>query len=144
MISFSLLFILLFFAAAVLAPGIVLIILGIKAGGKKRVLALIIPFAIIFTLTAGAAKIYYDFNHTIGTFSGSEFDTITIKGVSYKADYSNTFSGTDKKKLLGKTVYSGTTDNTVDPMYVWSIKGTEEYIYAVSDFDGTIYKRITD
>ncbi len=143
MVSFSLLLIL-FFAAAVLAPGIVLMILGIKAGGKKRALALIIPFAIIFTLTAGAAKIYYDFNHTIGTFSGSEYDIITIDGVSYKADYSNTFSGTDKKNLLGKTVYSGTTENTIDPMYVWSIKGTEEYIYAVSDFDGTVYKRIPD
>lgn len=142
MVSFSLLLIL-FFAAAVLTPGIVLMILGIKAGGKKRILALIIPFAIIFTLTAGAAKIYYDFNHTIGTFSGSEYDIITIDGVSYKADYSNTFSGTDKKKLLGKTVYSGTTENTIDPMCVWSIKGTEEYIYAVSDFDGTIYKRIS-
>jgi hypothetical protein len=26
-------------------------------------------------------------------------------------------------------------------MYVWSVKDTDEYIYALSEYDGTFYKK---
>lgn len=93
-----------FVAAALLVPGIVLMILGIIAGGKKRVAAITVALVIHLSVLFVAGKIYYDYNHIIGTFSGIEYDMITIDGETYKADY--------------------------------------DYIYAIWDYDGQIFKKI--
>ncbi len=135
-------FVMSFFIFALLVPGIVFMILGIKSGGTKRTLAIIAASVITFIAFSAGWKIYYDYNHTIGTFNGTEYDTITIEGVTYKADNSHAYSGSDKDKLLGKVVFSGPYENDVDPMYVWSIDGTDEYIYAVWVYDGQIFKKV--
>ena len=28
-----------------------------------------------------------------------------------------------------------------DPMYIWTVKGTDEYIYALWVYDGTFYRK---
>ena len=122
-----------FFIFALLVPGIVFMILGIKSGGTKRTVAIIAASVITFIAFSAGWKVSYDYNHTIGTFNGTEYD---------KADNSHAYSGSDKDKLLGKVVFSGPYENDVDPMYVWSIDGTDEYIYAVWVYDGQIFKKI--
>lgn len=138
MISITLTFIIM----SVFVPGIILLLLGIKKGGKQRAAVIIAVLTVTLITLAGGIKIFYDYNHTIGTFSGTEYDIITIDGITYQADYSNTYSGSDKKKLLGKVLFSGHTSKYTDPMYVWSIDGTDEYIYAVWVYDGQIFKKI--
>ena len=131
-----------FVAAALLVPGIVLMILGIIAGGKKRVAAITVAFLVHLSVLFVTGKIYYDYNHIIGTFSGIEYDMITIDGETYKADYDHTYSSSDTNKLLGKVVFSGhSPDTAVDPMYVYSIDGTDDYIYAIWDYNGQIFKK---
>ena len=44
-------------------------------------------------------------------------------------------------QLMGKVVYKKPTEAADrDPMYVWSIDGTDEYIFAVCVYDGVVYK----
>lgn len=138
MISITLFFIIM----SVIAPGIFLLIVGIRKGDKQRAAVIIAVLIVTLITLGGGIKIFYDYNHTIGTFSGSEYDIITIDGVTYKTDSSNTYSGSDKKKLLGKVIFSGQSTNDTDPMYVWSIDGTDEYIYAVWVYDGQIFKKV--
>ena len=128
---------------ALIVPGIILMVKGIKAGGNKRRIAIIIPCAIIFTLIASIALLNYEMNHTIGTFSGSDYEIITIGDDTYRANYDNVYHSSDKGKLLGRVLFdSKADDKDIEPMYVWEIKGTDEYIYAAWAYDGTIYKKV--
>ena len=132
-----------FITPAILIPGIFLMVKGIKAGGKKRLLALIIPCVITLILIAGIARLILYLNHTVGTFSGSEYDIITIGTDTYKANYDNVYHASDKGKLLGRVIFDSKQDmNNIEPMYVWEIKDTDEYIYATWAYDGTIYKKV--
>ncbi|MBR3341072.1 MAG: hypothetical protein IKG30_05590 [Clostridiales bacterium] len=116
---------------------------GIKAGGNKRRIAIIIPCAIIFTFIASIALLNYELNKTIGTFSGSEYEIITIGEDTYKANYDNVYHSSDKGRLLGRVLFdSKPDDKNIEPMYVWEIKGTDNYIYASWAYDGTIYKKV--
>ena len=42
--------------------------------------------------------------------------------------------------MMGKVVLANDT-NHADPMYVWSVEGTDEYIYALWVADGTFFKK---
>ncbi len=79
-----------------------------------------------------------DKNRVIGKFYGSEYEFIDISGVTYEADYNNNYSATDKDRVLGKVISEVA---KADPMYIWSVKGTDEYIYALWGYDGTFFKR---
>lgn len=123
------------------APLIVLMVLGIKAGGKKRIIAITVPCAILLALALTGAKIYYDYNHVIGTFSGAEYDNITIDSVTYEIETNSKYSSHDTDKLLGRVDFAGNTQyRDPEPMYVWSIKGSDDHIYAIAG-DGAIYKK---
>jgi len=139
MLSITLTTILLFIF---IIPAIILFVLAVRSGGKKRIIAITIVGTITATVLFIAGKLYYDYNHVIGTFSGGEYDIITIDGVQYKSDYDNDYSSSDTGKILGKVVFSGNKySQDIDPMYIWSIKGTDEYIYALWVYDGTIFKK---
>jgi hypothetical protein len=128
---------------SLIVPGIILMVKGIKAGGNKRRIAIIIPCAIIFTFIASIALLNYELNKTIGTFSGSEYEIITIGEDTYKANYDNVYHSSDKGRLLGRVLFdSKPDDKNIEPMYVWEIKGTDNYIYASWAYDGTIYKKV--
>ena len=128
---------------SLIVPGIILMVKGIKAGGNKRRIAIIIPCAIIFTFIASIALLNYELNKTIGTFSGSEYEIITIGEDTYTANYDNVYHSSDKGRLLGRVLFdSKPDDKNIEPMYVWEIKGTDNYIYASWAYDGTIYKKV--
>lgn len=142
MVSFGIIF-LSMTVMAILVPGIILIVKGIRAGGIKRRLAILIPCIVLFTVSLAGANAYFSHNRVIGTFGGAEYDVITIGGETYRANYDHDHSAADKGKALGKVTYSGPASGQhIDPMYVWEIKGSDEYIYAVWDYDGTIYKKV--
>jgi hypothetical protein len=126
--------------AALVVPPIFLFIKGVKAGGNRRRVAIYIAVSIACIILAAGIKFVYDINHVIGTYSGYESDEIVIDGVTYVEDYANDYSASDKGHYLGSVVYIKN-DQEKDPKFVWDIKGTDEYIYVLFAYDGTIYKK---
>ena len=131
--------------AALFVPAVILFVKGIKAGGKKRFVAIYtvvtITATIVCIILAGGIKIYYDYNHVIGTYNGHEPDEIIIDGVTYFEDYANDYSASDQGHYLGSVVFAGQTDYKTDPKFVWEIKDSEEFIYVTFGYDGTIYRK---
>ena len=127
--------------AALIIPPIILFIKGVKAGGNRRRVAICIAVSIACIILASGIKFVYDINHVIGTYSGYESDEIVIDGVTYVEDYANDYSASDKGHYLGSVVYIDQNDYKTDPKFVWEIKGTDEYIYVLFAYDGTIYKK---
>lgn len=78
------------------------------------------------------------FAKPIGTITGVENDRITIDGVIYDDDYNNDYSSSDRKDYLGKVE---TKDSEV-VFRVYSVKGTDEYIYTLWGWEGAFYKRV--
>ncbi len=128
--------------AALIVPPIILFIKGVKAGGNKRRVAICIAGSIACIILAAGIKFIYDINHVIGTYSGYESDEIVIDGVTYVEDYANDYSASDKGHYLGSVVYIDQDNQHKDPKFVWDVKGTDEYIYVLFAYDGTIYKRV--
>lgn len=126
--------------AALVVPPIILFIKGVKTGGNRRRVAIYIAVSIACIILAAGIKFVYDINHVIGTYSGYESDEIVIDGVTYVEDYANDYSASDKGHYLGSVVYIKN-DQEKDPKFVWDIKGTDEYIYVLFAYDGTIYKK---
>ena len=128
-----------------LAPLIVLMVLGIRAGGKRRVAAIVIPSVILsvifFVLFFSVFLRYTGHNRYIGTFSGAEYDYITIDGVTYEIEMNSQYTFADKGEFLGKVRYDGDpTYRASEPMSVWSIRGTDDHIYGKAA-DGSVYKK---
>lgn len=132
-------------AASLIAVIVLCFLIGmnIKSAGKKshRVLLIALMCAFLIVGIFGALRVVQA-NNVIGTYSGAESDCIMIDGVTYVADYDNLYSSKDRDSLLGKVVYGGSGDiSGHDPIYVWSVDGTDEYIYALQAYDGTFYKK---
>ena len=117
MFGFTLMF-LMHLAAGIIVPAIIFFVKGIKAGGRRR-----------------QAAIYVAVN-------GHESDEIVIDGVTYAENYDNDYSASDKGHYLGSVVYIDQNDYKTDSKFVWEIKGTDEYIYVLFAYDGTIYKKV--
>ena len=76
----------------------------------------------------------------IGQISGPEMDIITINGCTYEEDYNNGYSSNDRGNYLGRVINA---DETVTFM-IYSVKGTDEYIYRLWDWEGAFYKKVID
>ncbi len=125
----------------VLIAGIGLALLKGRDLTKKVRNALVLGLIVSFVACAFSVKRLYDANKVIGTYGGVELDRIVIDGVVYEADYDNPYSSSDKKKLLGKVVFNNPSGNgDYDPMYVWSIDDDNEFIYALSVYDGMVFR----
>lgn len=120
-----------------------LIIKGIlKWDNKSRKTCTLIIIGIIFISFGFKLRELYIEQQVIGTYKAvGENDTIMIDDDIYKADYQNEYSSSDKRKPLGKVVPDDK-DAVLDPMYVWSVKGTDEYIYVLWGHDGTFFKKL--
>lgn len=129
-------------AAGIIVPAIIFFVKGIKAGGKRRQAAIYVAVTIACIIIGAIIKFSYDINHVIGTYTNHETDEIVIDGVTYKEDYANDYSASDKGHYLGSVVYIDQNDYKTDPKFVWDIKGTDEYIYVLFAYDGTIYKKV--
>lgn len=99
---------------------------------KKAILCciaalLLMIAAVIYKQTAGAT--------VIGTISGPEWEHLTVEGTEYEIDPAAPVNGTDKGSFLGIAI-SG------DWRFrVYSIKGSDEYLYCQWEWEGSIYKR---
>ena len=137
MFGFTLLF-LMHLAAGIIVPAIIFFVKGIKAGGKRRQAAIYVAVSIACIIIGAVIKFSYDINHVIGTYNGQILQDMTFLMENYDNDY----SASDKGHYLGSVVYIDQNDYKTDPKFVWEIKGTDEYIYVLFAYDGTIYKRV--
>ena len=141
MFGFTLMF-LMHLAAGIIVPAIIFFVKGIKAGGKRRQAAIYVAVSIACIIIGAVIKFSYDINHVIGTYNGHESDEVVIDGVTYAENYDNDYSASDKGHYLGSVVYIDQNDYKTDSKFVWEIKGTDEYIYVLFAYDGTVYKRV--
>ena len=132
-------------AALILCP--VLAVLFIKTMKENGAAAIRVLFTslICIAVVVGilGSKRMIEASRVVGVYSGTEYDTIEINGVKYEADYNAPYNSPDKEKLLGKAVcaYDIIQGNTYDPMYIWTVKGSDDYIYALLVYDGVFYKK---
>lgn len=107
---------------------------------NKIIMILAVILLLIAVIIIGRQT--YVKNKVIGYYYGTEYEFITVDGVDYEADYDNSYSASDRKSPLGKVTFrNASSDQRYDPMYIWSVRGTDEYIYAGCVYDGTFYKK---
>ncbi|MDD6208525.1 MAG: hypothetical protein PUB10_08410 [Clostridiales bacterium] len=117
---------------------IVLLVIFILISKRKKYTRIICLIGItVLMLGYICNTLFRNFGEPIGQISGLEMDVITIDGCVYEADYNNDYSINDRDKYLGKVV---TYDAEVS-FRVYSVKGTDEYIYCLWDWEGAIYKK---
>ena len=80
-------------------------------------------------------------NKVIGEYYGSEYDYIRIGNDIYKFDADNPYISSERGIRLGRVVSQN--DSSDESMYIWSVKGTDEYIYRVWGlYDGGFYRKV--
>ena len=77
-------------------------------------------------------------DETIGTISGAEYEHFTVGDKQYEQCANAPYHSVDKDKRLGK-IKSG--DLT---FYIYSVKGTDQYLYCRWEWEGHMYKLIQD
>jgi len=102
---------------------------------KKALIAVII--AIIVLAAAGYIILA---NRTIGSYYGSEYEYIRIGDNVYEITSNDPYTSSDRGMRMGRVVSEN--DPSAESMYIWSVKGSDEYIYRVWGFsDGAFYKK---
>lgn len=117
---------------------LVIFMFVIKRKKYIRIICLIGIVALLFGYICNTLISY--FGEPIGQISGPEMDIITIDGCVYEADYNNDYSSNDRDKYLGKVV----TNDAEVSFKVYSVKGTDEYIYRLWDWEGAFYKKVVE
>lgn len=109
-------------------------------GYKRKKYVKIICFIGIAILLLGymCSAVINHFKPPIGRISGAEMDFITIDGCVYEECNDKNYSIRHKGKYLGKVV----TDDEKIVFRVYSVKGTDEYIYRLWDWEGGFYKKV--
>ena len=132
---------------AALVIGGVSAVLLFKAVKKKTAASVRILFALLLCAAIligffGTKKLTRA-SAVAGVYSGTEYDKLEVKGVRYEACYDAPYNSRDKDELLGKAVWINEPDGAHhDPMYIWTVKGSDEYLYALWVYDGTFFKRV--
>ena len=107
---------------------------------KRRIM--IIAVAVICIVLAAAAYIVYS-NRVIGSYYSSEYEYIRIGSDEYVLDANDPYTSSDRGVRLGRVVSEN--GSSSESMYIWSVKGTDEYIYRVWGFsDGAFYRKLTN
>ena len=112
---------------------------------NKRYKIIIFTIIIFVILVLGSIIGYViATNQVIGTYYGSEYEFIEIDGVTYEIDSLNPYSSSDRGRKIGKVVWENEDkENHRESMYIWTVKGTDDYIYRVWGFsDGAFYKKV--
>lgn len=88
---------------------------------------------------AVAAYIIYA-NRVIGSYYGSEYEFIRIGDDVYVFDADDPYTSSDRRFRLGRVVSENGASS--ESMYIWLVKGTDEYIYRVWGLaDGAFYRK---
>ena len=102
---------------------------------KKWVL---ITLIFLFLSIIAVAFILHKYNEPIGTIGGAEWDYIVINNKKYEYCTDSTYNSSDKNKKLGKIKSGDVVFN------IYSIKGTDKYLYCRWEWEGRIYKLIQE
>lgn len=104
----------------------------------KHKKAIIISIIICVVLMAVAFIAYS--NRVIGSYYGSEYEYIRIGNDVYELTANDPYTSSDKGIILGRVVSEN--NHSSESMYIWSVRGTDEYIYRVWGlYDGGFYKK---
>ena len=96
---------------------------------KKTVIPLFLSLLCIFAFSlAGCNKA------AVGTVSGAEYEFLTMDGEEYELCTDAPFHASDRGKKIGE-IKSG--DRT---FHVYSVKGTDQYLYCRWEHEGRMYK----
>ena len=103
----------------------------------KRVAIVAVIIGIVLVI---AVYVAYS-NRVIGNYYGSEYEYIRIGDDVYEFDANDPYTSSDRGIRLGRVVSER--DSSSESMYIWSVKGTDEYIYRLWGFsDGGFYKKV--
>ena len=102
---------------------------------KKKIviplfLALLCVLAFVFV---GCKK-----EEPIGTISGAEYEYLTVGNAQYELCLDSPYHSSDSDKKIG-IIKSG--DMT---FHVYSVKGTDQYLYCRWEYEGSMYKLVQD
>lgn len=90
-------------------------------------LLLLISF-LVYRQTIGAP--------VIGTATGPEWEHLTVNEVNYERDGHAPVNGTDRDRFIGIAL------NGETRFRVYSIKGTDDYLLCMWEWEGYIFKRV--
>ena len=106
---------------------------------NKIKIVIIVIIIICIALAAGTYVVYS--NRVIGNYYGSEYEFIRIGNDVYEFDANDPYTSSDKGMKLGRVVSEN--NSSSESMYIWSVKGTKDYIYRVWGlYDGGFYKKV--
>ncbi len=104
-------------------------------GTRKAIIAIIISLI----LALGGHIVYS--NRVIGSYYGTEYEYIRINNDVYEFDTGNPYTSSDRGMRLGRVVFER--NPSAESMYIWSVKGSDEYIYRVwGMYDGGFYRKV--
>ena len=72
----------------------------------------------------------------IGTVTGPEREHLTVNDVNYERDSHAPVNGTDRDRFMGIAV------NGETRFRIYSIKGTDDYLLCMWEWEGYIFKRV--
>lgn len=72
----------------------------------------------------------------IGTVTGPEWEHLTVNEVNYERDDHVPVNGTDRDRFIGIAL------NGETRFRVYSIKGTDDYLLCMWEWEGYIFKRV--
>ena len=98
--------------------------------------------SICAVLAIVAATIYAVHSYrVIGCYYGAEAEYIRIGNDVYELDGNDPYTSSDRGMRMGRVVSER--NPSAESMYIWSVKGTDEYIYRVWGFcDGGFYRKV--
>ena len=101
---------------------------------KKTVISLFLALLCVFALVFACCKK----DESMGAISGAEYEYLTVGDQEYELCTDSPFHSSDKDKKIGK-IKSG--DMT---LHVYSVKGTDQYLYCRWEHEGRMYKLVQD
>lgn len=119
---------------------LLLLLIGVLVKVKKKFTRILCccGLCILFIGWISSVILIYS-KEPIGQISGPEMDIVTINGCIYEADYDNDLSSNDRGHYIGKVM----TDDAEVTFKIYSVKGTDDYIYRLWDWEGAFYKKVT-
>ena len=121
-------------AALILCSALVLLFIKTMKENGAPAIRVLFTSLICIAVVVGilGSKRMIEASRVVGVYSGAEYEFIEINGVKYEADYNAPYNSPDKDKLLGKAIFTNDKQGiTYDPMYIWTVKDTDDYIYAL-------------
>ena len=118
---------------------LIVIILRKRMKHRRFIVVLSVYIAIWFLGGVLSFWIYFC-KAPIGIISGLEDFYITIDGVVYELDDMSGYSSSDRYRYMGRVE----TEDGDRQFHVYSVKGTDEYIYRLWDWEEAFYQRVED